>query len=117
MVNQIPLPKRSKHDPVTLDEAEAVKKWMKYNNMNIARLKKIMVAVEKNPLSIKEQGGFRTDAEWAKHRAEALLKKVSAKSKHNLRGKDGRFVAANHWSQASFPSVCGRSDTDKRSVE
>ena len=55
MVNQIPLPKRSKHDPVTLDEAEAVKKWMKYNNMNIARLKKIMVAVEKNPLGIGEQ--------------------------------------------------------------
>ena len=79
--------KKSKHDPITLDEAEAVKKWLKYNNMNVARLKKIVAAVEKNPLSIKEQGAFRTDAEW-----EALSKKVSAKSKHNLRGKDGRFV-------------------------
>ena len=84
MVNQIPLPKRSKHDPVTLDEAEAVKKWMKYNNMNIARLKKIMVAVEKYRLCIKE-----TFVDWVDLR---LSKKVSAKSKHNLRGKDGRFV-------------------------
>ena len=67
MVNQIPLPKRSKHDPVTLDEAEAVKKWLKYNNMNLARLKKIV-------------------------NKQTVVRYLSKTKKHNLRGKDGRFV-------------------------
>ena len=72
--------KKSKHDPITLDEAEAVKKWLKYNNMNLARLKMVVKEFEKTPLCIKGQPDLR------------LSKKVSAKSKHNLRGKDGRFV-------------------------
>ena len=76
--------KKSKHDPITLDEAEAVKKWLKYNNMNLARLKMVVKAVEKNRLCIKEQFDLLD---------LRLSKKVSAKSKHNLRGKDGRFAA------------------------
>jgi hypothetical protein len=70
---------KNKHDPITLDEAEAVKKWLKYNNMNLARLKMIVKAFEKTPLCIKEQLDLLR-----------LSKKVSAK--HNFRGKDGRFV-------------------------
>ena len=76
--------KKSKHDPITLDEAEAVKKWLKYNNMNLARLKKI----------VNKQTVVRY-----------LSKKVSAKSKHNLRGKDGCFVAAQ-----PFVPFCLRKD-------
>ena len=59
--------KKSKHDPITLDEAEAVKKWLKYNNMNLARLKMIV-------------------------NKQTVVRYLSKTKKHNLRGKDGRFV-------------------------
>ena len=69
--------------------------------MNIARLKKIMVAVEKNPLGIGEQF-YLIDLKKDLVRNLRLSEKVLGVQerfnlyvgthKHNLRGKDGRFA-------------------------